>query len=486
MWKRNKGMRMMWLNRRKLLGGLVSAAAMPLTAGLARSMEPVRQLTVSKRTLEVKGRAASVYGLTGDDGKPGLELMLEQPFRVSLRNATATETLIHWHGLTPPIAQDGVPILSQAPLQPGEVSDYEFANRRSGTHWMHSHVGLQEQQLLAAPLIVRETAEPMFDTQEHVVLLHDFTFRDPQEILAELTGGGGAHAGHAMNQAKMDHSKAGGGTTAMSGMINDVVYDAYLANDRTLEDPEIVQVETGGVLRLRIINGAAASNMWIDLGGLTGELIAVDGNAIQPLAGTMFPLAIAQRADIRLRIPKVGGAFPILFRPENVRARTGIILATPGAAIAAQAGDGEEAAAVDLAQELLYRSVAKLREEPVTRTEVVMLTGGGPDYVWGLNGKSGMHETIFSVREGERISVIMHNMTGMAHPMHLHGHYFKVTAIGDIAIDGAIRDVVLVPPSETVTVTFDADNPGTWAFHCHHAYHMNSGMMGTVSYTSAA
>ena len=474
------------LNRRNLLQGLATANAMPLLAGRATSKEAVRQLTVSNRILEVKGRAASVYALLAENGKPGLELMLEQPFRVNLRNGTATDTLIHWHGLTPPIAQDGVPMLSQAPLKPGEAYDYDFHNRRSGTHWMHSHVGLQEQQMLAAPLIVREIAEPMFDTQEHVVLLHDFTFRDPQEILAELTGGGGAHAGHTMNNSKMDHSKTGGGTMVMAGMGNDVLYDAYLANDRTLDDPEVVRVEKGGVLRLRIINAAAASNMWIDLGGLTGELIAVDGNAILPLAGTVFPLAIAQRADIRLRIPKAGGAFPILFRPENVTARTGIILATPGATIMAQAGDGEEAPAVDLVQELLYRSVAKPHEEPVNRTEVVMLTGGGADYVWGLNGKSGMHETVFRVREGERISVIMHNMTGMAHPMHLHGHYFKVTAIGDTAIDGAIRDVVLVPPAETVTVTFDADNPGTWAFHCHHAYHMNSGMMGTIAYTSAA
>ena len=81
---------------------------------------------------------------------------------------------------------------------------------------------------------------------------------------------------------------------------------------------------------------------------------------------------------------------------------------------------------------------------------------------------------------------MMHNMTGMSHPMHLHGHYFQVTAIGDTPLDGAFRDVILVPPMEPVTVTFDADNPGTWAFHCHHVYHMNAGMMGTISYTSAA
>ena len=492
------------MNRRELVAGLAGVTLLGSTR-LATAAQPQRLVTVSRRTLEVKGKAASVYGLTGPDGKPGLDMLLGERFNVRLLNKTDTDTVVHWHGLTPPYGQDGVAMLGQDPIAPGQSYDYDFANTRAGTHWMHSHMGLQEQQLLAAPLIVRETAEPLFDGQEHVVLIHDFTFRDPAEILAELQGGGGAHAGHGMGNGMgngmghgMDHGSGHGmnhGNMDMSGMemgqmmggmLNDVVYDAYLANDRTLDDPEVVTVEKGGTIRLRIINGAAASNMWIDLGPLEGELIAVDGNAILPLTGSVFPLAIAQRADIRLTIPKEGGAFAVLFRPEGVAARTGIVLATQGAAIARIAGEGGEAPALDLAQELLYRPVARPRPEPVTRTEMLMLTGGGPDYVWGLNGKASMHDTIFTVREGERISVMMHNMTGMAHPMHLHGHYFQVTAIGNTRIEGAIRDVVLVPPMETVTITFDADNPGTWAFHCHHAYHMNAGMMGTISYTSAA
>lgn len=473
------------MNRREFAAGLAGITL--LGAGRPAFAQSQRLVTVSRRTLEVKGKPATVYGLTGPDGKPGLEMLLGERFNVRLKNDTDTDTIVHWHGLTPPYGQDGVPMLGQDPIPPGQSFDYDFANTRSGTHWMHSHMGLQEQQLLAAPLIVRETAEPMFDTQEHVVLLHDFTFRDPAEILAELTGGGGAHAGHAMDHAGMDHSTMNHGEMPMmTGMLNDIVYDAYLANDRTLDDPEVVTVEKGGILRLRIINGAAASNMWVDLGALEGELIAVDGNAIHPLKGRLFPLAMAQRADIRMRIPAEGGTFPVLFRPEGVALRTGILLATAGAAIARIVEEGEPAPAVDLSQERLYRAVAKPRPEPVTRTEMLMLTGGGADYVWGLNGKASMHDTIFTVREGERVSVMMHNMTGMSHPMHLHGHYFHVTAIGNTPVQGALRDVVLVPPGETVTIAFDADNPGTWAFHCHHAYHMNAGMMGTIAYTSAA
>ncbi len=95
-----------------------------------------------------------------------------------------------------------------------------------------------------------------------------------------------------------------------------------------------------------------------------------------------------------------------------------------------------------------------------------------------------MHDTIFSVREGERVSVMMHNMTGMSHPMNLHGHYFQVTPSatpdrGRSARRGAGT------PMETVTITFDADNRHM-GLPLHHAYHMNAGMMGTISYTSAA
>lgn len=480
------------MNRREFafaLAGTAMTASSGLSVALAAQPAP-RLLTVSRRTIEVKGRAASVFGLTGPDGKPGLEMLLGDRFDVRLRNESDAETVVHWHGLTPPYGQDGVVMAGQPPIAPGQSGDYSFANTRSGTHWMHSHLGLQEQQMLAAPLIVREKADVERGEQEHVVLLHDFTFRNPAEILAELQGGGGGHAGHMMQHGAMDHSKmmTQGGGMVMAGpvMLNDVRYDAYLANDRTLDDPEVVAVEKGGRLRLRIINGASASNMWIDLGGLVGELVAVDGNAIYPLKASRFPLAIAQRADIRLQIPQDGGVFPILFRPEGVTERAGLVLATPGMAVTKLDSAGEMTPALDLSQELLYRPLANLPAEPVTRTEMLMLTGGDQGYQWGFNGEPSMHRTLFNVQQGERVSVMMHNMTGMAHPMHFHGHHFKVTNIGGTEIDGALRDVVLVPPMEMVTITFDADNPGTWPFHCHHLYHMNSGMMGMIGYTSAA
>jgi FtsP/CotA-like multicopper oxidase with cupredoxin domain len=457
-------------------GLLVGAAALGLPS-LARAAAPT--LTIGSRVLDVKGKAAKVFGIVGPNGKPGLEMLLGERFELNLLNSLNEDTSIHWHGLTPPTAQDGVPLLSASALKAGEYRSYDFENKKAGTHWMHSHLGLQEQKMLAAPLIVRETEKPVFDEQEHVIMLHDFTFRDPQEILAELQGGGGGHSMHNMGGMKMD-------AAMMRMMANDVTYDAMLANDRTLDDPEVLLVEKGGNLRLRIINGCAASNLWIDLGSLNGALIAVDGNTILPFKGSRFPIAISQRADIRLELPAGSGSWPILFQSEGGPLRSGIIIRAGDGQVSKLSDQGEPADVVDLIMEAQLKSVAQILAEPVTHTELVQLTGGTENYSWGFNGKPMMHDVLFNVKQGERVEVLLENTTSMAHPMHLHGHYFKIVAIGDKRIDGAVRDTILVPPGERVAIQFDADNPGNWAFHCHHLYHMNSGMMAAMGYSGAA
>ena len=482
------------LNRRTLLG---MTAGIPLLGSLgthASAFAP-HDIRIESRVLEVNGRAAKVFGLMVNGRPGGLRTRYGTNFAANLTNAIQEKSLIHWHGLTPPLEQDGVPGLSGPMLKPGESKAYNFANSRTGTHWMHSHVGLQEQLLLAAPLIIEEDGASLVDEQEHVVMLHDFTFRDPQDILRELTGGDGLHASHGAaaadphaghNMAPDPH--AGHDMSAMTGMthINDIAFDAMLANDRTLSDPEIVVAEKSGRFRLRIINGAAASNMWIDLGTLEGELIAVDGNSIRPIKAKRFPLAIAQRADVRLQLPAGSGVYPILFTVEGSDLRSGIILKAGNGSVAKLPERGEVAPALDLSLEPQLISIAETPDEPVARTEMVMLTGGGADYQWGFNGKPMMHDTLMTVRQGERYEIMMHNMTGMAHPMHLHGHYFRVVGIDNQRFKGALRDTVLVPPNSMVTIQFDADNPGNWAFHCHHLYHMNSGMMAAISYSSGA
>lgn len=458
-----------FLSRRAFLAaGAMAAFPASVSAQPAKST-----LTVAKRSLEVNGASASVFGLTGPDGQPGLTLAPGARFAVSVQNRCGDASIIHWHGQTPPAAQDGVTDTGYAgPIADGASRGYDFAPR-PGTHWMHSHQGLQEQQLMAAPLIVRTEDDLRLDAQEVVVLLHDFTFRNPADILAGLmarNGQGGMMGGSGMMSGR-------GGVD-----FNDIDFDAYLANDRTLRDPQIVKAPPGEQVRLRLINGATATSFWIDIGTLSGQLIAVDGDPVQPVTVRRFPLAGAQRADILLRLPGAG-AFPVLAQREGGRERTGLIIATPGAAITKLAELSDiPSAPCGLNLETQLIAAQPLAPRAPQRSYQLHLTGAMMGYDWGINGRQWANREVLTVKQGERVVFDLINDTMMAHPMHLHGHHFQVVALNGTPLAGAMRDTVLVPPMGSVRIAFDADNPGSWLFHCHNLYHMASGMMTELVY----
>ena len=473
------------MKRREFLKVAIASAAAfaapPVLLNAAVAGQPAGQtlLRVVRRTIEVNGKAASVFGLRHENGSPGLRLRAGDAFNVLLRNETAESTIIHWHGLTPPWPSDGVGDAPLPLIAAGADRAYDFPVGRPGTHWMHAHT-LQEQALLAAPLIVADPDDDGKDEQEVVVLLHDFSFSSPEELLARLTGGAAAP----MQHGGMNMSGAGAGTMAgmnhggMAMDLNDIEYDAYLANDRTLDDPEIVSVEQGGRVRVRIINAATATAFTIDFGELEGELIAVDGQDVEPVKGSRFPMTMGQRIDVRVQLPREARSFPILALREGSRERTGVILRPAGAAVAKVATFADaDAPVLDLALEAQLRAGAPLVSRKAEKMFDMVLTGGMAAYRWGL----ATNEPIV-VDAGDRVEVTLRNMSMMAHPMHLHGHHFQVVAIDGQRFAGAVRDTVLVPPMRSVTITVDAGNPGQWAFHCHHLYHMATGMMSSFAY----
>ncbi|RYG91775.1 copper oxidase [Loktanella sp. IMCC34160] len=474
----------------------IGAAQMPRIA-FAQDVAPISLAAVT-RTLDIEGRAATVFGLAGPAGQ-GLILDPGQRFRVDLINNLNVGTIIHWHGQIPPNVQDGVPDMPMPLLAPGETRSYDF-EARPGTHWMHSHVPTQEMQLLAAPLIVRSHEDQTADRQEVVMFLHDFSFNAPEEVLSEINGGhGGGHgAGHGAGAAP-DQGAPMGGMGAMQGMdhsamggmamdLNDYDWDAYLANDRTLSDPEVVRVERGGRIRLRVINAAAATVFWIDTGVAEARLVAADGHAVQPVAGNRFGLAMGQRLDIEIDLPNEGGAWPILALREGARERTGLILATLGAEVRRLNGMAESEAPAfdrDLAQESRLIAPNALPDRPVDRSHMLMLGGAMQPYAWTINGAVwGQHQPI-SARSGERVVLSFHNMSMMAHPMHLHGHVFQVVGINGRRLAGAIRDTVHVPPMSMVDVALDAGEAARWMLHCHHMPHLATGMMTEFAVTAS-
>jgi len=333
-------------------GFLATTAAMAASTTLpsfALGQKAPLSLTATTRVLDINGRAATVYGLANATGRQGMVLDPGQRFRLDLTNSLDVETIIHWHGQIPPNEHDGVPNLPMPLLQPGETRSYDYSPM-PGTYWMHSHVPVQEMNLLAAPLIVLSAEDVVSDRQKVVMFLHDFSFWPAEEILAKITGGMPGHDMSAMGNAAagsdamagIDRSGGGmsgmgmsGSGVAMGGMVmdlNDFNFDAHLANDRVLSDPEVIAVETGGRIRLRVVNAAAATVFWIDTGDVPARLVAVDGHAVVPVPGSRFGLAMAQRLDIEIDLPDAG-APPVQALRGGARERSAIILATTGAEV---------------------------------------------------------------------------------------------------------------------------------------------------------
>ena len=319
------------------------------------------------------------------------------------------------------------------------------------------------------------------------MFLHDFSFKPAEEVLVEITGG----AGHDM--AGMDHGTPppAGATDGMAGMdhgtmggmamdLNDYNFDAYLANDRTLNDPDVIRVEAGGRVRLRIINAVAATVFWIDTGAVQGRLVAVDGHEVLPVTGTRFGITMAQRLDIEIDLPAGSGTFPILALREGARERTGIVLATAAAKVSridALAETVAPAFDTGLTQELSLRAANPLAARTASRTHMMMLGGSMQPYLWTIDGKTWGNHVPVNATSGERVEIVFHNMSMMGHPMHLHGHAFQVVGIGNQRFAGAVRDTVYVPPTAMVTIAIDAGEAARWMLHCHHMPHLSTGMM---------
>lgn len=112
------------------------------------------------------------------------------------------------------------------------------------------------------------------------------------------------------------------------------------------------------------------------------------------------------------------------------------------------------------------------------------LDGDMERYVWFLNNKALSETDYIEIKKGEVVRFIMINRTMMHHPMHLHGHFFRViNGQGDYA---PLKHTVDVAPMSTTVIEFDANEFGDWFFHCHLLYHMKAGMARLLHYEGYA
>ncbi|GAA0602812.1 multicopper oxidase family protein [Streptomyces crystallinus] len=487
-------------------GGFVDPAGPEVAAAEARrGSGPVRdvRLTATAAPLDLGG--PTVRSWAYGDRLPGQEVRVTagDTLALTLANHLPEPTSLHWHGLALRNDMDGVPGLTQRPVAPGASFTYKFAVTRPGTYWFHPHSGVQQDRGLYAPLIVEDPKEPLAYDREWVVVLDDWVDgvdgSTPDAVLAELRAGMGGGSGGGMgDMAGMDHSghdmpgtaspsaTGRGGPSRMlmaatspllGGDAGDVAYPYYLINGRTPQAPSSFTAKPGERIRLRIVNAGGDTAFRVALGGHELTVTHTDGFPVRRTTTDALLLGMGERYDVL--VTAGDGVFPLVAEAEGKKAAALAVLRTgAGSAPDASVRPKELAGRLLTADRLSPDASVALPPKAPDRTVKLTLTGGMAKYDWAFDKQPYRPDQRHPVRAGERVRLVFANTTSMWHPVHLHGHTFALA--GGAA--GARKDTALVLPGRTLTVDFDADNPGLWMVHCHNVYHSEAGMMTVLGY----
>ncbi|MFJ4121393.1 multicopper oxidase family protein [[Kitasatospora] papulosa] len=457
-----------------------------------RGAGPVRKvsLTATSSRLELGG-GLTVPSWAYGDRLPGeaIRVTAGETLELALANNLPQATTMHWHGLALRNDMDGVPALTQQAVKAGADFTYRFAVSRPGTYWIHPHSGVQLDRGLYAPLIVEDPKEPLAYDKEWVVVLDDWLDgvdgSSPDAVLDELTKGrGSAHdaTGHKAARRAADGDApsrllVGASSDLLGGHAGDVAYPHYLVNGRRASDPSVFEAAPGDRIRLRVVNAGGDTAFRLALGGHRMTVTHTDGFPVRHAETDTLLLAMGERYDVL--VTAGDGVFPLTALAEGKEASALAVLRTgpgeiPPATVRPAELDGELVTADRLAPD----EAVALPERAPDRTVRMTLTGSMDAYDWAFDGKPYDPAVRHPVKAGERVRLVFTNRTPMWHPIHLHGHTF---AMAGTAL-GARKDTAAVLPGRSLTVDFDADNPGLWMLHCHNVYHAEAGMMSVLGY----
>ena len=299
------------------LQGLMPAWAQTGSPGLRSDLPslvgPNIDLTVGHSPFSVGGRTGHAVTVNGLLPAPLLRLREGQTARLSVTNTLDEDTSIHWHGILLPFQMDGVPGISFPGIKPRETFVYEFPIRQSGTYWYHSHSGLQEAMGHYGPIVIDPAgAEPAAHDREHVLVLSDWSFMHPHQILEKLKKSPGY-----FNRRRTTLSGLLSGSDGMSleerrmwgamrmdprdiSDVNGTTY-TYLVNGHGPDDNWTGLFRPGERVRLRIINASAMSTFNIRIPGLTMTVVQADGADVRPVEVDEFQIAVAETYDVIVR-----------------------------------------------------------------------------------------------------------------------------------------------------------------------------------------
>ncbi len=459
-------------------------------------------LTAAPATVDLGDRTVETWAFNGTVPGPEIRLQTGDVLRATVRNDLPDPLTIHWHGIALRNDMDGVPDVTQEAIDPGDEFVYEFTAPDPGTYFYHPHTGTQLDRGLYAPLIVEGEASTQAEyDQDITVMVDDWidgTGQTPDDVLTGLRSGAASMGDMDMGDMDMGDMDMGdmdmgdmdmgdmgdmGETSAQAPLgddTGDVDYPLYLINGRAASSPAEFAVTPGERVRLRLINAGSDTPFRVAVGGSQLTVIATDGFPVEPVTVDTLVLAMGERYDVDVTIP-AAGPIPLVAVAEGKGAQALAVLRSgfgdnPAPDVTPDELSGQLLALTDLQA----APEVALEDEDPDRTYRAALTGDMADYQWGI-ATSEDDGASLSVREGERVRLVIENQTMMWHPIHLHGQTFQV--VGENG-NGPRKDTVIVPAMGTVTVDFVADNPGQWALHCHNIYHAEAGMLTVLSYVS--
>ncbi|MCA0370220.1 MAG: multicopper oxidase domain-containing protein [Proteobacteria bacterium] len=513
--------------------GLVSAA--PLLAKVVSYT-----LHIGKTPVSFSGKSACALTINGTVPGPTLRARLGDELSIHVINHLSEPTSLHWHGVLVPNNMDGVPFVNQLPIEPGGSFHYHFPITHTGTYWYHAHAGLQEQQGLYGAIVLEgETPAQDKPQEEHVLVLSDWSDEKPEDILANIKKDPDYYAlkkdsvqswkkifekGWDAVEVRLKNAWA-----RMSPMdLSDIGYDAFLINGKRTSS--VGSAKAGARVKLRLVNAAASSYFMVEYAGGPMTVVAADGVDVTPFTTQRARMAMAETLDVLVDVPEgkayelrasatdgtgfasafVGQgpkvAAPIYEKPDVLlmemdhgtmgghdmanmgghgMAHMGHDMASMGHTAHASKKPGAPAQVETFASYAPLRATHKTAlpgEKPV-RNITLKLTGSMERYVWTINDTPMYAADKIVIKKGEVVRFTLINETMMDHPIHIHGHFFRV--LNGQGAYSPLKHTVSVSPFETTVIEMDANEDKDWIFHCHNLYHMKLGMGGVLHYAGS-
>lgn len=525
-------------------------------------------LYVKDTIVNYAGKDKRAIAVNGQIPMPTLTFTEGDIAEIYVHNEMEEGTSLHWHGLYLPNKEDGVPFLTQMPIAPHTTHKYSFPIIQNGTHWYHSHSGMQEQiGMYGAMILKKKVNDPTFrkgidDLPEIPVVLSEWTDYNPDNVHRMLHNASDWFAiKKGTTQSYAEALKSGHFKTKFNNEwkrmlamdVSDVYYDKFLINGKN--ESQLSQFKGGDKVRLRISNAGASSYFWLTYAGGKITVVANDGNDVEPVEVDRLIIGVSETYDVVVTIPEANTSYEFLATPEDRTKSTSLYIGSGikqliaplpklnyfagmkmmndmmnmdgsmndmGMKMSLQKMDmntvmypeitgdketkgkkKEKSGKVDQVSKkmdmndkmdhsmhsmdsgskdivtlnygmLKSPTVTTLPKDAPVRELRFELTGNMNRYLWSMDNKVLSESDKILIKKGENVRIVLTNNSMMRHPMHLHGHDFRV--LNGHEEFAPLKNVLDIMPMETDTIEFNANVDGDWFFHCHILYHMMAGM----------